>query len=168
MNFFYLPVTNICEDISAGLNKPVEKTFNSMKESLIEENNKIVGGDYNGFRRYAEFYSVGLLGNERYRLPLLDESLEPKFAEMDNFITESKEVIRTVTQFLKKLMFFALDSSEDRGEIDLGEVLPSKILSISTLKYDPNIKWKVPENLKQDWEKYDPLVNRLLALRIIL
>ena len=170
MKQFYLSVTEICNAISESLFEPVNKIAYDMRCDLIAENNKVVKGNYEGFKLITEFYTTRDIGTEVYQLPELDESLLPKFEEIQNFIRDSKDTLLKVGQFIKQNLFFALDNSsfDEEGQIDLAEVLPQKLLSVTKLKYDYSINCKTPPALAKEWEKYNPLLNKLLALRIVL
>lgn len=169
MYHFYTSVTDICDRLKQGLYEPVQQISDDMLGDLIEANNKITGKQSNGFRHLSEFYSPDLLGNERYSLPVLDDSLEEQFQDYESFVTDSKNTLMIVNEFLKKVLFHAIDNSHaENSELDLGDVLPERLLSTTNLLYSINPDYKIPNDLKDAWAKYDPYINKLLALRIVL
>ena len=73
-----------------------------------------------------------------------------------------------VQQFIRKVLLLAIDENiTDEGLIDLGKVLPSKLLTITKLEYTENT-YVESEKLKKEWEIFNPIINRLLAMRVIL
>jgi hypothetical protein len=168
MKYFYTSVKNICDEISSSLYKPVEKTEKQILSDIISKNNEIKKGEYRGFRHLSNFYTVEYIGNEVYSLPLLDESLFSQFDDYMDFIVDSKKRLLYVSQFIKKLLITSLDSDSNLNElVDLGSVLPQKLLNITKLKYKENSYVENPA-FKSEWDKYNPEINKLLAMRIVL
>ena len=163
---FYLPVTDISDAIREALYQPIEKTQQKMLGDIIKENNDLYDFPYKGFRRLSYFYSVDLVGNEKYHFPELALSLEDKFQNYLSFLDE--QLMNRVQQFIRKVLLLAIDENiTDEGLIDLGKVLPSKLLTITKLEYTENT-YVESEKLKKEWEIFNPIINRLLAMRVIL
>ncbi len=168
MKYYYLSVKEICEIICSSLFKPVEKTIDEMKANLIEKNNEIAGVSSKGFRHLSHFFTTEPIGRQIYALPLLDESLYDKFSNFQNFVDENKRSLLYVSQFIKRVLLTALDSdTNDNVLVDLGNVLPSKLLTITDLKFSEH-SYVERDDLKAEWDKYNPEINKLLAMRAIL
>lgn len=173
MKCYYLPITEISDQICDSLFSPLNKVLKTMIEDLVKANNEILGTEAQGFRHMSVNYTTEDIGLDVYLLPLLDKSLFNKFTEYSSFAKEWKRKELYIRQFIKKVLLkaiapdFTKEQIAQREEIDLGKVLPNYLLQQTQLNFIEN-EYKEDPSLKKDWVKITPTINEILAFKMVV
>ncbi len=172
MKCFYLPISEISNQICDSLFTPLNAVMKGMIGDLIQANNKVLDTEAQGFRHMSVTYTTEDIGLGVYLLPLLDKSLFGKFAEYAAFAQEWERKELYVRQFIKRVLLkatapnFMQEQTAEKEEIDLGKIFPNYLLQQTQLNFTEG-EYEENPALHKEWEEITPTINEILAFKMV-
>lgn len=180
---YNVPIVTIERELLDALFQPLAKYEQNYVNELVNVNNELTNTQTNGFIdenlkiHYSDDPMLNYVALSKY--PHLDKSLKTKYLEYKEFLDNNKKLKLRLKQFFCKVLFnrcaHIREDTQANKElyeknncvIDLGTVLPEKLLAITKLKWQ-STDFYPDEDTSKDWEEHNQEINRLLAMRAIL